>query len=239
MVGRDETPVTRINASIRSPSNIGTLCHSQLGFYPISIIFAAIGSQMDMHTTHYNSYVTSVFTQIYQASQPNKSSPGWGGACLLCACQRRLWDWAATLRTSAQAEAAVGVAPLRPTPALLPFEGLWVCCETAAPGGGLEFSSFVHHSTLGFGGERGGGGRATVASAVGPPGVRTPGSGRVEHNLHPAAPPPRLHECADREPRPSVGVAPCAGLPVLRGWLGRLRGGRHRVPHGVHPWDEG
>ena len=60
------------------------------------------------------------------------------------------------LRTSAQAEAAVGVAPLRPTPAPLPIEGLWVSCETAAPGGGLGFSSTVHHNTQGFGGERGG-----------------------------------------------------------------------------------
>ena len=141
------------------------------------------------------------------------------------------------LRTSAQAEAAVGAAPLRPTPAPLPIEGLWVCCETAAPGGGLEFSSSEHHSTLGLGGKRGGGGRATAASAVGPPGVCTPGSGRVEHDLHPAAPPPRLHVCADCEPRPSVGVAPRAGVRVLRGWLGRLRGGRHCVPHGVHPRD--
>ena len=72
------------------------------------------------------------------------------------------------LHASAQAEAAVGVAPLRPTPAPLPIEGLWVCCETAAPGGGLGFSSTVHHSTQGLGRERGGGGRATVASAVGP-----------------------------------------------------------------------
>ena len=78
-----------------------------------------------------------------------------------------------------------------------------------------------------------------MASAVGPPGAHTPGSGRMEHDLHPAAPPPRLHECADREPRPGVGIAPRAGVPVLRGWLGRLRGGRHRVPHGVHPRDGG
>ena len=62
-----------------------------------------------------------------------------------------------------------------------------------------------------------------AASAVGPPGVRTPGSGRVEHDLHPTAPPPRLHELVDREPRASVGVAPRPGVPALRGWLGRLR----------------
>ena len=74
---------------------------------------------------------------------------------------------------------------------------------------------------------------------VGPPGARTPGSGRVEDDLHPAVPPPHLHECADREPRPRVGVAPRVGVPVLRGWLGRLWGGRHRVPHGKHPRDGG
>ena len=78
-----------------------------------------------------------------------------------------------------------------------------------------------------------------MAPTVGPPGALTPGSGRVEHDLHPAAAPPCLHECADREPRLSVGVAPRAGVQVLRGWLGRPRGGRHHVPHGVHARDGG
>ena len=50
----------------------------------------------------------------------------------------------------------MGAAPLRATPAPLPIEGLWVCCESAAPGRGLGFSSTVHHSTQGLGGERGG-----------------------------------------------------------------------------------
>ena len=143
------------------------------------------------------------------------------------------------LRTSAQAEAAAGAAPPRPTPAPLPIEGLWVCCVTAAPGEGLKSSSSVHLCMPGLGGRGGGGGRATVASTVGPPGDRTRGSGRVEHDLHPAAPPPRRHELADRKPRPSVGVAPRAGVPVLRGWLGRLRGWHHRIPHGEHPRDGG
>ena len=35
-------------------------------------------------------------------------------------------------------------------------EGLWVCCETAAPGGGLGFSPTVHHITQYLGGEKGG-----------------------------------------------------------------------------------
>ena len=133
----------------------------------------------------------------------------------------------------------MGVAPLQPTPAPLPIEGLWECRETAALGGGSGFSSCVHHNTWGRGGREGGGGRATVASAERPPGACTPGLGRVEHDLHLAALPPRLYECADREPRPSVGVVPCGGVAVLRGWLGRPRGGRHCVPHGVHPRDGG
>ena len=74
MVGRDQTPVTRINAPVRSSSSISTPCHSKLGFDPISIIFAAFGSGMDRHTTHYNSYVTSVLTQLYQARQSYKPS---------------------------------------------------------------------------------------------------------------------------------------------------------------------
>ena len=73
MVGRDHTPITRINASVRSPSGIGTPCHHKLGLCPISIIFTAFGSWMDRHTTPYNSYGTSLFTQLYQASQPYKS----------------------------------------------------------------------------------------------------------------------------------------------------------------------
>ena len=71
MVGRDQTPITRINASLRSPSGIG---HRKLGLCPISIIFAAFGSRMDRHTSHYNSYGTSVFTHLYQASQSYKLS---------------------------------------------------------------------------------------------------------------------------------------------------------------------
>ena len=61
------------------------------------------------------------------------------------------------------------------------------------------------------------------------------GQGRVENNLHLAALSPRLHGCVGRESRPSVG----AGVPVLRGWLGRPRGGRRRIPHGVHLRDGG
>ena len=38
---------------------------------------------------------------------------------------------------------------------------------------------------------RRGGGRASAISPAGLPSDRTPGSGRFEHNLHPAAPPPR------------------------------------------------
>ena len=129
----------------------------------------------------------------------------------------------------------MGVAPLRPTPAPLPIEGLRECCETAAPGGGSGFSSSVHHSTQGMGGERGGGGRATVASAERPLGACTPGSGRVEHDLHPAALPPCLHECADREPRPSVGVVqPAIGQPCHMMHTPRPRAGRRVGDGGWH-----
>ena len=101
--------------------------------------------------------------------------------------------------------------------------------------GSLPLCTTAH----GAGGVRGGRGEGHGGLGGRPPGACTPGSGRVEHDLHPAALPPRLHECADREPRPSVGVVPRAGVPVLRGWLGRPRGGRHCVPHGVHPPDGG
>ena len=140
-------------------------------------------------------------------------------------------------------EVMVGVAPLQPTPAPLPIEGLWECCKTAALGGGSGFPSPVHHSTWGRGGERGEGGgprwpQRTAARCL-HTWVRARGTRPAPCTLHPAALPPRLHECADREPRPSVGVVPRAGVPVVRGWLGRPRGGRHRVPHSVHPRDGG
>ena len=89
------------------------------------------------------------------------------------------------------------------------------------------------------GGEGGEGGRATAALAVKLPSDGTPGSGRVEHYLHPAAPPPCRHELSRRQPRPSVGVAPRAGVLVLRGQLGRPRGWRHRIPHGEDLRDGG
>ena len=41
------------------------------------------------------------------------------------------------VRTSAQAEAVAGVAPVQPTPAPVPIEGLWVCCVIAAAGEGV------------------------------------------------------------------------------------------------------
>ena len=91
----------------------------------------------------------------------------------------------------------------------------------------------------GGGAREGRGGGASAASAVRLPSDNTPGSGRVEHDLHPVALPPRRHELADREPRPSVGVAPRAGVLVLRGRLRRPQGWQHRVPHGVHPRDGG
>ena len=92
------------------------------------------------------------------------------------------------------------------------------------PGGGAREGPGVKHK---------GGGRALAASPAGLPSYRTPGSGRFEHDLHPAAPPPRRHELADREPRPSVGVALRAG--VLRGRLRCSRGWQHHVPHVIHP----
>ena len=74
MAGGDQTPVTRINVSVRSPSSIRTPCPSQLGSCPISIVFAAFGGWMDRHTTHYNSHVAIAFTQLYQARRSYKPS---------------------------------------------------------------------------------------------------------------------------------------------------------------------
>ena len=77
----------------------------------------------------------------------------------------------------------------------------------------------------------GGGGRVSATSPTGLPSGRTPGLGRFEHDLHPLALPPRRHKLADREPRPSVGVAHCAG--VLWGLLRCSRGWQHGLPHGM------
>ena len=64
-------------------------------------------------------------------------SQGWGVARHLRACPRWLGGMGPLLlRTSAPAELAAGVAPLRPGPAPLRIEGLWGCCGTAAPGEG-------------------------------------------------------------------------------------------------------
>ena len=114
------------------------------------------------------------------------------------------------------------------------------CIDPATLGGGLVSPSATllcspRHGGGGRDGRggKGGGGRASAASQAGLPSERTPGSGRFEHDLHPAAPLPRRHVLADREPRQSVGVALRAG--VLRGWMRRSRGWQHGVPHGVHP----
>ena len=127
-------------------------------------------------------------------------------------------------------------APSRPAPAPLPFEGAVEVRSTAALGGGSVSSPGALHRSSGLGG---GGGRASAASSVGLPSDSTPRSGCLEYNLHPAAPPPHRHEPADREPRSNVGIAPRAGVLVLRGRLSRPRGWQHRVPHGVHPRDGG
>ena len=129
------------------------------------------------------------------------------------------------LRTSAQAEVALGVAPLRPTPAPLPIEGLWVCCETAAPGGGLEFLSSEHHSTLGLGGERGGrgeghGGLSGRAAWCPHTWVRACGTRPAPCGA--AATPPRMRgpratpERGRRPPRGGTCAAVVAGAPPGR-----------------------
>ena len=132
-------------------------------------------------------------------------------------------------------------APPRPAPAPLSFEGAVGVRSNRRPGGRVGVLARRVPPLVGLGGgvREGRGGRALAAPSVGLPSGSTLGSGRVEHDLHPAAPPPRRHELVDREPRPSVGVAPRAGVLVLRGRLWRPRGWQHRVPHGVHPRDGG
>ena len=124
------------------------------------------------------------------------------------------------VRTLAQAETVLGVLPLQCTPASLPIEGLRVCCETAAPGGGLWFSSTVHHRPQGSEGQRGGGGREEGHSGLCGRAARCPHAWVRARGTRPApcgaaATPPRM-----RGPR-----ALRARVPVLRRWLGRLRGG--------------
>ena len=75
---------------------------------------------------------------------------------------------------------------------------------------------------------RGGGARTPRGHTLG---ARTPGSGRVKDDLHPAAPSPRPHELAGGEPRPRSGVRVRARVLVLREQLGVPRGGQHPVPH--------
>ena len=72
---------------------------------------------------------------------PGARCPGWGAARHLHACPRWL--------------GRIGAAtPARPAPAPLPIEGLWGCCETAAPGGGPVPSPPVHPRRDGGGGAR-------------------------------------------------------------------------------------
>ena len=123
-----------------------------------------------------------------------------------------------------------GAAPPRPAPTPPPIEGGCGGAEKP-PSRGEGRCPRPPRSTARLVGGPGGGAR----EGWGLPSDSTPGSGRVEHDLHPAAPPPRRHELADREQCPSVGVAPRAGVLVLRGRLWRPRGWQHRVPHGEHP----
>ena len=161
---------------------------------------------------------------------------GFGGGGMV---RRPAAGWAGRGLVGRRGEVA---APPWAAPALSPSEKAMGVLETAAHGGASVSSpATFHRSRGGGGGGKGGEGeRASAASAVGLPSDGTPGSRRVEHDLHPAAPPPDRHKLADREPRPSVGVAPRAGVLVLRGWQGRPRGleappTTRRTPAGWRP----
>ena len=135
---------------------------------------------------------------------PCAFNSGWGSPATCVHASAGWRDWAATPAHFSTGGGGGGRRPTAAYPCPVTNRGVMDVLWNRRPGGrvGVLVLCAPQHAGLGVA-RGGGGGRATVASAVGPPGVRTRGSGRGEHDLHPAVPPPRLHEFADREP---VGI---------------------------------